>query len=112
MTVSSIGLQTDNLQILRAQNAFRKTLENLERAKQNTKPEQQEDIKEAIPSNTSSHWNYGVSKKENETDIRKEDTYVSEIKEFINKYNITEVEEDEIQSALRYGTSLLADYIA
>jgi hypothetical protein len=112
MTVSSIDSQVNNLQLLRAQSAFRKTLENLEKAKQNEKPEPKEDIKEVIPPNTSSLWNYGVSKKENEADIRKEDAYVTEIKKFINKYNFTEVEEEDIQSALRYGTSLLADYIA
>lgn len=112
MTISSIGNQADSLQILRAQNAFRKTLENLERTKQNAKPAQEESIKDAVPEKTIINLTYGVNKTENEPVMRNEDKYVSEIKQFADKYNFTEVEEDDIQSALKYGTSLLADYTA
>jgi sugar (pentulose or hexulose) kinase len=112
MTITGIGIQTENLQVLRAQNAFRKTLENLERAKQNTQPAQEENIKDTVPSRTISQATYSATKIENQPDTRQEDKYVSEIKDFINKYNLTGVEEDDIQSALKYGTSLLADYIA
>jgi hypothetical protein len=112
MTISNIGIQTDNLQVLRAQNAFRKTLENLEKSKQSAPPAQEADIKDSVSSNTFLHGTYEVSKSANEPVMGKDDKYVSEVKDFINKYNLTDIEEGDIKDAMKYGTSILADYTA
>ncbi len=112
MAISGIGFQENSLQVLRAQNAFQKTIKNIEESQKTGKLPQQEDVKVSI---SLKNINKEAVSDPHETMKRvqeRKDPYISEIREFANKYNITDIEDQEIEEALKYGTSLLADYTA
>ncbi len=95
MTIGGIGSQIDNLQVIRAQRAFEKR--NCEAQKELKQPESPgEAIDKTIPPGFSGNDNKGIQ----------------EIKNFANQYNLPGIEEDDIHHALKYGTSLFADYSA
>lgn len=109
MAVSGIGIQTSNLQILRAQNAFQNNIKTNEEVQKCPQGFDEEDVKISISSK-----NLTINDKSQvmEQVQNGKNGYISEIKEFANKCNITDVEEDDIQQALRYGTSLFVDHTA
>ena len=103
MTVSGIGPQINSLQALRAQNAFMK----IQKTREENIQEVLKDVKVSI------------SSKEINTDstVRSEpkvtfSPYINEIKTFADKHITENIKEDDIQEALKYGTSLFADYTA
>ncbi len=108
MTVSSIGFNTNSLQAIRAKNAFQTVIKNNEKTRENINIPKDEGVKVSISSKILNTEMSSI----NNTISERENRFIGEIKEFADKYNITNVKEDDIQDALKYGTSLFADYIA
>lgn len=95
MAISGIGSQINVLQAIRAQNAFaKKPAEKIE----SLQPIEKEFAVE--PKITS------------KIAFDKNDKNIMAVKNFAEKYNRTDVDEEDINYALRYGTSLFADYTA
>lgn len=88
MTISGIGSQGSILQTVRAQSAFQRVIKN-------DQEKQQQEIKLPV-----------------EPILKKEQPYINEIRSFAAQNNITDVEEDDIQYALKFGTSLFVDKTA
>lgn len=104
MTVSGVATQLNILQALRAQNAFMK----IPRAQEGDIQERKdEDVKVSISSKQINTEALNISKPQIPSS-----PYVTEIKAFADKYNTADIEENDIQEALKYGTSLFADYTA
>lgn len=104
MTVSGIGIQGNTLQAIRAQNAFKyNTKIHQEPQKIEHQPDQ--DVKVSISSKS-------LDNSEKTLLQKVKDPKVSEITDFATKYNIEDIDEEEIEEALKYGTSLFADYTA
>lgn len=94
MSISGIGSGVNTLQSISAQNAFQKTLRNIAQSqKQPEVPKEPEKININQPT-------------------IKEKLLMNEVKQFADQYNMTDVEDDEIHYAIKYGTSLLADHFA
>jgi len=110
MTVSAIGLQGNSIQAIRAQQAFQKAVKPQEEMQKNLNMPQEEDVKVSISSRRINTPDF-ISESRNEFQANK-NPYIGEIKDFAEKYNITDVEEDDIEDALKYGTSLFANHIA
>ncbi len=108
MTISGIGFQTSNLQAIAAQNAFKKAGKVEHENSLKTKIEDEQSVKVSISSKnistTSSESQEGTSKLDNDL--------INKIRKIANNYNITEIEDNEIKDALKFGTSILADYTA
>ncbi len=101
MMVGKVNTDTNNIQAVRAQQSF----ENLKKIAQNRAASQKSiSAPEEPKSNNLDEINHG------ESDINKK--YMDEIKDFMGKNKLNDVEDDDIKYALRYGTSLLADYKA
>lgn len=106
MTITSVGFQTNSLQAVRAQNAFQKSMRvSAEKIPQGF------DKEDVVVSISSKNLNENVSVKNNEINSSKENSYISEIKRFASQNNITDFENEDIQDALKYGTSLFVDQI-
>ncbi len=116
MAVSGISSQENILQALRAQNAFQKAVKNNNEIPKSAKlPD--EHVKISISSKNISNLGQvsdkGLQPRQDDIEVYKpKNPYVSEIQEFANKYQINSVQEEEIEEALKYGTSLFADYTA
>ncbi|HSA05577.1 MAG TPA: hypothetical protein P5556_00200 [Candidatus Gastranaerophilales bacterium] len=112
MTVSEIGFQTNILQSIRAQNAFQRTARNAEELNKAPKMSLEEDVKVSISSRDINRGNSVVNNTDNTMTKASKNPYINEIKEFANKYNMADIEDADIQEALRYGTSLFVNHIA
>jgi hypothetical protein len=107
----SAGLQGELIQALRAKQAFENT-KKLSRNEEILKNGfSEEDVKLSISSQDIKIKNTPEEPKE-EDFMEKNGKYLGEIKEFANRHNFNEIEEEDIKHALRYGTSILADYTA
>ena len=131
MTVSGIGFNTNSLQAIRAKNAFAdcsqrlkgglcptvtpfnaSNQEAIKGSKETQNIPKDTGVKVSISSKAINTNLSSVNNMENDALAQKENSFVGEIKEFANRNNITNVEEDDIKEALKYGTSLFADYTA
>lgn len=108
MTVSGIGNHGESLQAIRAQNAFQRNAKISEQAQKTAQIPEEQEIKISISSKAIEQAN----NTDNEVKQRKVNPYVGEIKSFADKYNMEDVEEEDIEEALKYGTSLFANYTA
>ncbi len=110
MTIGTIGSQDNILQVLRAQNAFQQSVKRNDGAQ---KPVNlpKEDVKVSISSKNIDYQ--GKIGKESETGpVRAKNPYIEEVQRFASSHNINDIEKEEIEEALKYGTSLFADYTA
>lgn len=102
MTMSSIS----TVQAPRPQEAFQKTLKNLhenQKKQDNTEvsaPNKDAENVQRTETETMQKISYEFSER------------AQEIKNFASQYSSAEVDDEDIHYAMRYGTSLLADYTA
>ena len=108
MTVSGIGFQGNSLQAIRAQHAFQRVVKSNDGVRENVKAPQEEDVKVSISSRNLNKESFSI----NNSETKPKNPYIGEIKEFMSRYDITDIEEEDIQEALQYGTSLFADHTA
>ena len=111
MTVGSINSGIAGIQGWRARQAFENTNKL---SKENSLLKNgftEEDVKVSI---SSQNINIKKQPEENIKDdlIEKNNKYIGEIKEFIDKYNYQDIQDEDIKNALNYGKSILADYTA
>jgi len=100
MTVSGIGTTAGSLQVLRAQNAFMR----VQRLREQDIQEIKDDVKVEISSKSIST--------ESMPKTEPYSPYVNEIKAYADRCGVEDIDREDIQDALKYGTSLLADYTA
>ena len=94
MTISGISSQISNLQAIRAQNAFQH------------RPQK---IKEECPEECHAEI---VSASRALKPVQGDNQKIQEIRDFAHKNNITDIEEDDIYYAIKYGTSIFVDQTA
>jgi hypothetical protein len=104
MTVNQIGSQSSYLQVIRAQNAFQNIKARQEQEKTSEKEIETFKIFSKNAEVEKPSLNNGISQAQNR--------FIGEVKNFAAKYNLNNIEEDDIKYAIKYGTSLLADYKA
>lgn len=110
MTISSVGFQANSLQAIRAQNAFQKSIQQKQEVE---RTQQGFDKQDVIVSLSSRSLNNSEIQTTNQVQAdNRKNPYISEIKQFVTQNNISDIEEDDIQHALKYGTSLFVDQMA
>ena len=96
MSIDSIGSQLRTLQAIKAQNTtMRRHCEAPQEPKQSINKPETEWIASSSP-----------------TGSPRNDNKVQELRNFAQTNNMTDIEDEDIQYALKYGTSLFADYSA
>lgn len=113
MAIGGIGSGINNIQLLRARQAFENT-NKLAKNKEILKNSfTDEDVTLSISSRQEiKKDNFINSEAEVSSFSKQNKNYIGEIKEFMGKNNYKNLNEDEIKEALYYGTSILADYQA
>lgn len=111
MSIGSISSSINNLQSLRAKQAF----ENTNKLSKNNELLKNGFIEENIKISISSvniKTEKGAEEVKKDDFLEKNKNYIGEIKEFMDKNNYQNIQEEDIKQALTYGKSILADYTA
>lgn len=102
--VNGISSDASSLQILRATQAFKRAIQS----SPGLNNALDENIVKNTEENTSFEPDYKLKKLENSI-TKNQSEYTAEIKQIASKYGKTDLNDDEINYAMRYGRSILVD---